>query len=119
MCHVAIVDMKRLSPVVGLSTPFKFGRESKVSGFGLGFGLKRKVVVRKRLKLVVRAELSKSFSFNLGLDSQVYFLSIHSLLSFLSLGFFFFSSLFSFISISSLNVLFDEMTDIESWTGVI
>ncbi|XP_021283766.1 NAD kinase 2, chloroplastic isoform X4 [Herrania umbratica] len=70
VCHVAIVDMKRLSPVAGLSPPFKFGRESKEFGFGLGVGLKRKVVVRKRLKLVVRAELSKSFSFNLGLDSQ-------------------------------------------------
>ncbi|XWS15172.1 hypothetical protein CRYUN_Cryun35bG0071500 [Craigia yunnanensis] len=70
VCHVAIVDMKRLSPVAGLSSPFKFDRDSKVLGFGFGFGLKRKVVVRRRLKLVVKAELSKSFSVNLGLDSQ-------------------------------------------------
>ncbi|XP_022768091.1 NAD kinase 2, chloroplastic [Durio zibethinus] len=70
VCHVPIVDMKRLSPVAGLSSPLKFDRESKVFGFGIGFGLKRKVVLRKRLKLVVNAELSESFSVNLGLDSQ-------------------------------------------------
>ncbi|KAB2093812.1 hypothetical protein E1A91_A02G122300v1 [Gossypium mustelinum] len=66
-CHVAIVGMSRLSPVAGYFSPFKIdGKSSKA----FGFGLKRKVVVRKRVKLVVKAELSKSFSLNLGLDSQ-------------------------------------------------
>ncbi|OMP05429.1 putative Inorganic polyphosphate/ATP-NAD kinase [Corchorus olitorius] len=70
VCHVAFFDMKRFSPVTGLSSPFKFDGDCRVFGFGLGFGSKRKVSVRKRLKLVVKAELSKSFSVNLGLDSQ-------------------------------------------------
>ncbi|XVF36980.1 hypothetical protein REPUB_Repub19eG0105600 [Reevesia pubescens] len=69
-CLYAVVDMNMLSPVAGLSSPFKFDRESKVLGFGFGFGLKRKVVVRKKLKLVVKAELFKSFSLNLDLDFQ-------------------------------------------------
>ncbi|XVF39260.1 hypothetical protein PTKIN_Ptkin01aG0020700 [Pterospermum kingtungense] len=70
VCHEAIVDMKRLSPVAGLSSPFKFDGDNKVLGFGFGFRSKRKVVARKTLKFVVKAELSKSFSVNLGLDSQ-------------------------------------------------
>ncbi|XP_038990641.1 NAD kinase 2, chloroplastic-like isoform X2 [Hibiscus syriacus] len=66
VCHVTIVGMSRLSPVAGFFSPLKIDGEGK----GFRFGLKRKVMVRKRLKLVVKAELSKSFSVNLGLDSQ-------------------------------------------------
>lgn len=105
MCHVAIVDMKRLSPVAGLSSPFKFDGDSKVLGFGVG--LKRKVVVRKTLKFVVKADLSKSFSTSLGLDSQVFiffhFIPFHFPLK----------SIFSFFlkykSIFSITIIFGKM----------
>ncbi|TYI82913.1 hypothetical protein E1A91_D05G254800v1 [Gossypium mustelinum] len=70
VCHMAVFDIERLSPVTGLSSSFIFHRKSKVFGFGFGFGLKRKVAIRKWPKLKVKAELSKSFSVNLGLDSQ-------------------------------------------------
>ncbi|GLT84940.1 hypothetical protein SLE2022_031470 [Rubroshorea leprosula] len=68
--HVAAVDMKRPFPVAGL-TPHKLNRESNAFEFRFGFGLHKKEVVRRRLKLVVTAGLSKSFSLNLGLDSQM------------------------------------------------
>ncbi|MBA0746052.1 hypothetical protein Gogos_008599 [Gossypium gossypioides] len=61
---MAVFDIERFSPVTGLSSSFIFHRKSKV------FGLKRKVAIRKLPKLKVKAELSKSFSVNLGLDSQ-------------------------------------------------
>nr|KJB59309.1 hypothetical protein B456_009G248800 [Gossypium raimondii] len=70
VCHMAVFDIERLSPVTGLSSSFIFHRKSKVFGFGFGFGLKRKVAIRKWPKLKAKAELSKSFSVNLGLDSQ-------------------------------------------------
>ncbi|GMJ15185.1 NAD kinase 2, NAD KINASE 2 [Hibiscus trionum] len=66
VCHVAIIGMSRLSPAAGFLSPFRIDGERAA----FRFGLKRKGVVRKRLKLVVKAELSKSFSVNLGLDSQ-------------------------------------------------
>ncbi|KAG8493867.1 hypothetical protein CXB51_011305 [Gossypium anomalum] len=70
VCHMAVFDIERLSPVTGLSSSFNFHRKSKVFGFEFGFGLKRKLAIRKCPKLKVKAELSKSFSVNLGLDSQ-------------------------------------------------
>ncbi|KAA3453781.1 NAD kinase 2, chloroplastic-like isoform X1 [Gossypium australe] len=70
VCHMAVFDIERLSPVTGLSSSFNFHRKSKVFGFGFGFGLKRKLAIRKWPKLKVKAELSKSFSVNLGLGSQ-------------------------------------------------
>ncbi|GLT77916.1 hypothetical protein SLA2020_494700 [Shorea laevis] len=68
--HVAAVDMKRLFPVAVL-TPHKLNRESNAFEFRFGFGLHKKEVVRRGLKLVATAGLSKSFSLNLGLDSQM------------------------------------------------
>ncbi|KAB2083154.1 hypothetical protein ES319_A05G246200v1 [Gossypium barbadense] len=70
VCHMAVFDIERLSPVTGHSSSFNFHIKSKVFGFGFGFGLKRKLAIRKWPKLKVKAELSKSFSVNLGLDSQ-------------------------------------------------
>ncbi|GKU98465.1 hypothetical protein SLEP1_g11469 [Rubroshorea leprosula] len=70
MRRVAAVDMKRPFPVAGL-TPHKLNRESNAFEFRFGFGLNKKEVMRRRLKLVVTAGLSKSFSLNLGLDSQM------------------------------------------------
>ncbi|CAK7346915.1 unnamed protein product [Dovyalis caffra] len=70
--HVSVI-MNRLSPVTGILTscPCSFklnNRDSKL--FGFGFGLQRKERLKRKLKFVVSAELSKSFSVNLGLDSK-------------------------------------------------
>ncbi|KAJ4700756.1 NAD kinase 2, chloroplastic-like protein [Melia azedarach] len=64
--------MQRLSsPVTGIFCPYKVqNNETKLFGFGFGFKL-HKECVRRRVKFVVSAELSKSFSVNLGLDSQI------------------------------------------------
>lgn len=71
-----LVDMPWLSsPVTGILCSSKLqNNETKLRGFGFGFKLQRKNEwVRRRVKFVARAELSKSFSLNLGLDSQVSF----------------------------------------------
>ncbi|KAJ6352688.1 hypothetical protein OIU76_001841 [Salix suchowensis] len=65
--------MNRLSPVTGILTscPCSFklhNRDSKLVGFG--FDLQRKERLKRELKFVVRAELSRSFSVNLDLDSK-------------------------------------------------
>ncbi|KAJ6997937.1 NAD kinase 2 [Populus alba x Populus x berolinensis] len=70
--HVSII-MNRLSPVTGILTscPCSFklhNRDSKL--VGCGFDLQRKERLKRKLKFVVSAELSKSFSVNLGLDSK-------------------------------------------------
>lgn len=65
-----LVDMQRLSPPsIGISCPSKLPNETKV--FGLGFKLQRKYGFKRKIKFVVSAELSRSFSLSLGLDSQV------------------------------------------------
>nr|TKS00676.1 NAD kinase 2, chloroplastic-like isoform X2 [Populus alba] len=66
--------MNRLSPVTGILTscPCSFklhNRDSKL--VGCGFDLQRKERLKRKLKFVVSAELSKSFSVNLGLDSKI------------------------------------------------
>ncbi|KAJ6997938.1 NAD kinase 2, chloroplastic isoform X2 [Populus alba] len=71
--HVSII-MNRLSPVTGILTscPCSFklhNRDSKL--VGCGFDLQRKERLKRKLKFVVSAELSKSFSVNLGLDSKI------------------------------------------------
>jgi hypothetical protein len=71
--HVPVI-MNRLSPVTGIlsscSCSFKLNnRDTKLVGFG--FELQRKERLKRKLKFVVSAELSKSFSVNLGLDSKV------------------------------------------------
>ncbi|KAG6735934.1 hypothetical protein POTOM_061383 [Populus tomentosa] len=71
--HVSII-MNRLSPVTGILTscPCSFklhNRDSKL--VGCGFELQRKERLKRKLKFVVSAELSKSFSVNLGLDSKI------------------------------------------------
>ncbi|KAH9691340.1 NAD kinase 2 [Citrus sinensis] len=69
-----LVDMQRLSsPATGILCSSKLhNNETKLWGFGFRFKLQRRnESVRRRVKLVVSAELSKSFSLNLGLDSQV------------------------------------------------
>ncbi|XP_044511158.1 NAD kinase 2, chloroplastic isoform X2 [Mangifera indica] len=64
-----LVDMQRLSPPpIGISCPSKLPNETKV--FGLGFKLQRKYGFKRKIKFVVSAELSRSFSLSLGLDSQ-------------------------------------------------
>ncbi|KAI4307232.1 hypothetical protein L6164_030441 [Bauhinia variegata] len=81
-CHMAFsVDLSLSSPpAAGVFSPsyicfFKpppsFGN-GKLFGFGLGFGyeLQRKGKLRRKLKFVISADLSKSFSLNFGLDSQ-------------------------------------------------
>ncbi|XP_011002430.1 PREDICTED: NAD kinase 2, chloroplastic-like isoform X3 [Populus euphratica] len=70
--HVSII-MNRLSPVTGILTscPCSFklhNRDSKL--VGCGFYLQRKERFKRKLKFVVSAELSRSFSVNLGLDSK-------------------------------------------------
>ena len=52
MCHVAIIDIKRLSSMAGLSSDFKLNRESKV------LGLKRKVEVRKKAEACSEGRVS-------------------------------------------------------------
>ncbi|KAI9113089.1 hypothetical protein K1719_015614 [Acacia pycnantha] len=82
-CHMAFsVDMSLpTSPAIRVLSPsclcfFKPSSSSgngRVFGFGLGLGLewqRKKGRLRRRLKFVVNAELSKSFSLNFGLDSQ-------------------------------------------------
>ncbi|XP_062099273.1 NAD kinase 2, chloroplastic [Humulus lupulus] len=84
VCHLAVVvDMNRCRSATGVSSPsstylcpFKptqFVASSRVVGFGFGFRFefRRKERFQRRLKFVVSAELSKSFSLSLGLDSQV------------------------------------------------
>eukprot|EP00258_Populus_trichocarpa_P034421 XP_024450440.1 NAD kinase 2, chloroplastic isoform X2 [Populus trichocarpa] len=71
--HVPVI-MNRLSPVTGIlsscSCSFKLNnRDTKLVGFG--FELQRKERLKRKLKFVVSAELSKSFSVNLGLDSKL------------------------------------------------
>ncbi|XP_050213386.1 NAD kinase 2, chloroplastic [Mercurialis annua] len=74
LCHVSLVDnMNRLSSVTGilpcLCSCSKLSREAnnKLVGFGFSFQLQRK----KNLKFVVSAELSRAFSNNFDLDSQI------------------------------------------------
>ncbi|KAJ6920111.1 NAD kinase 2 [Populus alba x Populus x berolinensis] len=72
LSHVSII-MNGLSPVTGILTscPCSFklhNRDSKL--VGCGFELQRKERLKRKLKFVVSAELSKSFSVNLGLDSK-------------------------------------------------
>ncbi|XP_030482674.1 NAD kinase 2, chloroplastic [Cannabis sativa] len=82
VCHLAVVvDMNRCRSATGVSSPssshlcpFKttqFIASPRVVGFGFRFEFRRKERFQRRLKFVVSAELSKSFSLSLGLDSQV------------------------------------------------
>ncbi|RVX15804.1 NAD kinase 2, chloroplastic [Vitis vinifera] len=77
VCRVVVVDMNpSYSSTTGVSnlTPYKlppfFTSRSAVKLFG--FGSQRKAHLRRRLKLVVSAELSKPFSLSFGLDSQAF-----------------------------------------------
>ncbi|PON91552.1 NAD kinase [Trema orientale] len=77
VCHLAVVvDMNRCRSAAGVSSPSashlcpQFSGSSRVVGFGFRFGFGRKERFQRRLKLVVSAELSKSFSLSSGLDSQ-------------------------------------------------
>ncbi|CBI18969.3 unnamed protein product, partial [Vitis vinifera] len=77
VCRVVVVDMNpSYSSTTGVSnlTPYKlppfFTSRSAVKLFG--FGSQRKSHLRRRLKLVVSAELSKPFSLSFGLDSQAF-----------------------------------------------
>lgn len=85
VCHVAvIVDMNRWSsPAAGPPSPAIFHLGSlkppqtqlsacpRLVGLGFRFELRRKERSRRRLRFVVSADLSKSFSLSFGLDSQV------------------------------------------------
>ncbi|KAJ9673537.1 hypothetical protein PVL29_023228 [Vitis rotundifolia] len=77
VCRVVVVDMNpSYSPITGVSnlTPYKlppfFTSRGAVKLFG--FGSQRKAHLRRRLKLVVSAELSNPFSLSFGLDSQAF-----------------------------------------------
>ncbi|KAK0575947.1 hypothetical protein LWI29_009494 [Acer saccharum] len=60
-----VLDMQQLSPpLAGIFSPYKLHCHAKLVGFG------RKGRLQRKPKLVVTAELSKSFSLNFGLDSQ-------------------------------------------------
>jgi hypothetical protein len=120
--HVSII-MNRLSPVTGILTscPCSFklhNRDSKL--VGCGFGLQRKERLKRKLKFVVSAELSKSFSVNLGLDSKVILLLT---LWFLSDLFVFFLYLFRLNASESNGYLFfscgqewHDFCDLETFT---
>lgn len=84
-CHMAFsVDMNLLPPpaATGVFSPsylcfFKPPPSSgngRIFGFGLGLGFewqRNKGRLRRQLKFVISAELSKSVSLNFGLDTQV------------------------------------------------
>jgi hypothetical protein len=115
LCHVAVavVEMSCSSPATRISSSsasvasqFCPSKPSQFSGgttklYGFGFELQRKKNwLKRRLKFVVNAELSKAFSIGFGLDSQVkcshchssrfsFFLDIFNFL-FIELVFFFF-----------------------------
>ncbi|EEF42098.1 poly(p)/ATP NAD kinase, putative [Ricinus communis] len=66
--------MYRLSPVTGILPclcSYKLNREAKLLGFGFGFQQQKEEVLRRKLKFVASAELSRAFSHNLDLDSQI------------------------------------------------
>lgn len=98
-----LVDMQRLSPpLTGILCPSKLPNETKF--FGFGFKLQRKDGFKRKIKFVVSAELSKSFSLNLGLDFQVslvllflelvgFYLFVYFLFSGFFVNFFFFFGL--------------------------
>ncbi|XAR55545.1 NAD(+) kinase [Bertholletia excelsa] len=76
-CHLFIVDMNRCAATPLYSLNFhQLSRATKGSGFGLGFGLlqrrKHRFSEGRRLKFVVSAEISNSFSVNFGLDSKAF-----------------------------------------------
>ena len=84
VCHLAVVvDMNRCRWATGVSSssaspshlchfkPTHFSASPRVVGFGFGFGFRPKERFQRRVKFVVNAELSKSFSLSFGLDSQV------------------------------------------------
>ncbi|PRQ26629.1 putative NAD(+) kinase [Rosa chinensis] len=72
MCQVAIaVDMSRCAASPPNLCPLQFsGSPAKL--FGFGFDIQKKDRLKRRLKFVVSAELSKPFSLSFGLDSQGY-----------------------------------------------
>lgn len=110
-----LVDMQRLSsPATGILCSSKLhNNDTKLWGFGFRFKLQRKNEwVRRRVKLVVSAELSKSFSLNLGLDSQVSFWHCFFFHLDTYLGFFFVFDLL--VNVFWFCILvFDEMTQKE------
>lgn len=110
-----LVDMQRLSsPATGILCSSKLhNNETKLWGFGFRFKLQRRnESVRRRVKLVVSAELSKSFSLNLGLDSQVSFCHCFFFIFILIWVFFFVFDLL--VNVFWFCILvFDEMTQKE------
>ena len=84
-CHVPI--MSRLSPATGISSRLRFsiGLSSDGRLIPFGFRFRRNdVPFKRRLRFVIRAQLSEAFSPDLGLDSQVtYLLLSTSLLVFI------------------------------------
>ncbi|AEE30130.1 NAD kinase 2 [Arabidopsis thaliana] len=70
-CHVPI--MSRLSPATGISSRLRFsiGLSSDGRLIPFGFRFRRNdVPFKRRLRFVIRAQLSEAFSPDLGLDSQ-------------------------------------------------
>ncbi|KAA8546446.1 hypothetical protein F0562_002815 [Nyssa sinensis] len=73
-CQLFIVDMNR-SVAAGATYLCSFSslpqfRDTKISRFGFLLQRKVRLLERRRLKFIVSAEFSRSFSMNIGLDSQ-------------------------------------------------
>lgn len=74
-CHVPhFVVMSRLSPATGISSRLHcsvdWSSDGRLLPFGFGFR-RNDVPFKRRLRFVIRAQLSEAFSPDLGLDSQV------------------------------------------------
>uniref|UniRef100_A0A1J3IQB3 NAD(+) kinase n=1 Tax=Noccaea caerulescens TaxID=107243 RepID=A0A1J3IQB3_NOCCA len=72
-CHVPHFLMSRLSPATGISPRLHcsvdWSSDRRLLPFGFGFR-RNEVPFKRRLRFVIRAELSEAFSPDLGLDSQ-------------------------------------------------
>ncbi|CAA7047828.1 unnamed protein product [Microthlaspi erraticum] len=72
-CHVPHFLMSQLSPATGISPRLHcsvdWSSDGRLLPFGFGFR-RNEVPFKRRLKFVIRAELSEAFSPDLGLDSQ-------------------------------------------------
>lgn len=82
-CHVPHFLMNRLSPATGISPRLHCSVDRGSDGrFRFGFRRNELPVIKRRLRFVIRAELSEAFSPDLGLDSQVTSLILDFLIRF-------------------------------------
>lgn len=83
-CHVPHFLMSRLSPATGVSPRFHCCSVDRgsVGRFRFGFLRNELPFIKRRLRFVIKAELSEAFSPDLGLDSQVISLNLDFLFYF-------------------------------------